>query len=337
MALNYENKNGFLTGETGYPFGKANNASGPQQLDGSVHDADTRNDLIGFLGAILQESSITPSDTPETADLSQYLIGLKNILSNNMSGLYTNHLFDNAGVLTLTPGFIGINDGDIKSFSIPSNVIINIAGITAGHWGIVELEDSGGTPIFSATELTETDPTAIPVTFKNSWVSAKSGFYITATKRIIGIFYNDATPALAGIVNVSNNSFGYSGKVFINTDQTEYYNIIKTKEYYSCRVEMQINNWNMEADIERNKSHVFGVKYKDFRNISVLIRNDDDTLLLPLNGFLNIADPFLLAGGIGSISSSTISMKRRSGGVFDSTLYNSDPYNRGPITFDVLE
>ena len=107
------------TDPTNYPHGKAQNDSGPSATDGTPWVAVLLNDLWGFLQALLDVASITPSDTPDSvAGGSQYLQAIQQIARNATRYNYgesgstsasfnsTNHMaytrFTNAGAITVT-------------------------------------------------------------------------------------------------------------------------------------------------------------------------------------------------------------------------------------------
>lgn len=67
------------TTDTAYPQGKARNITTPLDGTGTPWEKDLVNDIMGLQQAIYKEAGITPSGTPDTADVSQQLEGLKSI------------------------------------------------------------------------------------------------------------------------------------------------------------------------------------------------------------------------------------------------------------------
>ena len=66
-----------------YPYGAAQNITTPGDGTGTPWEAALVNDLFGFLQAILSDAGTPPSGTPDTAQLSQYLDGLKRLVVNS--------------------------------------------------------------------------------------------------------------------------------------------------------------------------------------------------------------------------------------------------------------
>jgi hypothetical protein len=95
---------------------------------------------------------------------------------------------------------------------------------------------------------------------------------------------------------------------------------------------VDIGDWNMDTTSGKNVSHgLTSTQWKTITNISVILRNDADTLYYPI-------DPLFLGGesvdaGVHLIGSSTINLNRVTGSFFDTTDFDSTSYNRGWITF----
>jgi hypothetical protein len=62
--------------DAAYPQGKAKNVSVPGAGDGTPWTADVVNDIWGFLQALIKSVGATPSGSPDTANVSQYLQSL---------------------------------------------------------------------------------------------------------------------------------------------------------------------------------------------------------------------------------------------------------------------
>ena len=81
------------TTDAAYPQGKARNVTVSLDGTGTPFEKDLVNDIMGLQQAIYKEAGITPSGTPDTADVSQQLDGLKVIQGarsiNNLSQTYT--------------------------------------------------------------------------------------------------------------------------------------------------------------------------------------------------------------------------------------------------------
>lgn len=64
---------GQIAADGAYPYGKAQNVTGPGTGDGTPLEQKWVNDLWGFFQALLVEASITPSDAPDEVGASDYL------------------------------------------------------------------------------------------------------------------------------------------------------------------------------------------------------------------------------------------------------------------------
>ena len=64
------------TPDANYPYGGAQNVTTPGDNTGTPWTAPIVNDLFGFQQALLQSADITPTNTPDNAQSSQYLEAL---------------------------------------------------------------------------------------------------------------------------------------------------------------------------------------------------------------------------------------------------------------------
>lgn len=87
MALDYRTTYGIqvLSGDPGYPYGKARNVTVSGDGTGTPWEQSLVNDWFGFLQSLLSASSATPSGTPDAVGASQYLDGVK-FLTKNIVG-----------------------------------------------------------------------------------------------------------------------------------------------------------------------------------------------------------------------------------------------------------
>lgn len=99
-----------------------------------------------------------------------------------------------------------------------------------------------------------------------------------------------------------------------------------------CKV-IEIGDWNMDSDIGITVDTGLGSDYKKIRSVSVIIRNNDDSDYYPLDAFVNGTDPYLLNGGITQfLNTGGVYLRRRTGGLFDNSNFDSTSYNRGWLT-----
>lgn len=95
---------------------------------------------------------------------------------------------------------------------------------------------------------------------------------------------------------------------------------------------VDIGDWDMKATESITVSVAsLGVSFASIRSVSVIIRNDSDTIRNPIDQeFLNSAS-IGSTDGTWSLGSVNLVLARRTGGRFDSTSYDSTSYNRGYI------
>lgn len=94
-------------------------------------------------------------------------------------------------------------------------------------------------------------------------------------------------------------------------------------------VEISIGDWDMSSSSTVSCAHGQGASWKNIRDISVVIRRDDDAEyydLLTENGSG-------VGGAIDYFNSTNIVLERSATGGFNNTNFNSTSYNRGYITF----
>ena len=115
-----------ITGDSAYPYGKAQDIINGEKGTGTPLRASWVNDTWGFLQALLDEADIAPSGTPDGVGASQYLDALKEILTpvdatkailiaQGLSGEYG---FFEKGFTYNESGDVGIDsDGNIWTYN----------------------------------------------------------------------------------------------------------------------------------------------------------------------------------------------------------------------------
>ena len=121
-------------------------------------------------------------------------------------------LYDDTGALKLSKGRIGLDNGSNKGVvNIDTIVTASLVGLTASCWAVVEVSVVGTTPSFTITSIGgATNPATLPAGFTGAYDGAKGGYYITGTKRAIGLAWINAGGSLEGIVNCGTGA-NYSG------------------------------------------------------------------------------------------------------------------------------
>jgi hypothetical protein len=247
-------------------------------------------------------------------------------------GANTCRLYNDGGDLKITAGKIGIDDGTVIGVCDVTAETIDMSGVSAGNWAKIELSVSGSAYTIEIADIAgETTELIIPAAVKAAYVDTKRGYYLTATKRLIGIAWKTAAGALGWIYNTENGLLGFK-----ETKIIEKYDGTSFSEYsYRLKITYKINGWNMDADESKGIPHLFASAGKlCIRNISAVIINDGGGLTL-VQYATNTPDPSLRSGGVSNIDNTNIYLSRRTGGNFDGTLYDDDTINRGFVTVEV--
>ncbi len=249
-------------------------------------------------------------------------------------------LYNSSGALYLSKGSFGIYDSATPArgaCNVTTEGEIDKSGGTAGLWHAVEVSVSGtaGTPTITAI-AGATDESIIPASIKAAYQYDKQGYYITTSKRLLGIVFLRAALALGRIVNCESGKIGFKGiKIIESIDAA---GTLSNK--YIASLIQAIGDWDMDASSNVHLSMYNNTTFQD-NVFSKILRIDTiifgDVLgvaVHPLRKFLNAVDPDLIAGGIQNISkesggSGAIALARRTGGYFDNANYDSVAYNRG--------
>lgn len=125
MAINPESQYpGKIAPSTAaYPYGQARNITVPGDGTGTPWEAALVNDLFGFQQALLSDTGIVPSGTPDSATVSQYMrAGLKFFGAScttyaAMKAIKQDRVSDGVGVYTAFRSVIGDNGGGLFVFS----------------------------------------------------------------------------------------------------------------------------------------------------------------------------------------------------------------------------
>lgn len=214
-------------------------------------------------------------------------------------------LYDDGGTLKVSKGIIGISDGTVTGIAyIDTVTTISLAGISNGNWAKIEMSVSGTSVTFTATDIAgATDPEVLPAGFTGSFDDEKRGYYITATKRCIGLAWKNSSGTLEGIANVLNNVEGYEGysisddandnwyyfdlnKVSdskrVDTLRAMYVNVAGTKSIKKLLTKIiEIGSWNMNTTSAFQVAHGLSDHTK-IRTVTGMITNDAGTTLYPI-------------------------------------------------------
>ncbi len=162
-----------------------------------------------------------------------------------------------------------------------------------------------------------------------TWSDSKQGWYDATTSsiiRYIGSVYKDGTSSYEQKHLLEPFERLSRGVVLVATGLTAI-----TQGQIIERV-LSIGDWNMQSTTAVNILHGIGDRWKDIRDVGVMVRNDADTELYVLDEpALTLGSPGA-AGGVARIAVADVRLNRDTGGVFDSVNFNSTSYNRGWIT-----
>ncbi len=126
-------------------------------------------------------------------------------------GGLTMELYNSGGSLYLSAGYAGIDDGVTKgTVERTAAAALSIAGISVGTWCKVEVAVSGSAVTYTVLDIAGavTEHT-IPPTVVAAYDYRKAGYYLTASKRIIGLAYKTGAGNLGRIVNPNSNHSGF--------------------------------------------------------------------------------------------------------------------------------
>jgi hypothetical protein len=94
---------------------------------------------------------------------------------------------------------------------------------------------------------------------------------------------------------------------------------------------IEIGDWNMDAASDVVKAH--GLDISKIRIVSVLIHNDDNNSLYPINYHTLSGE----INGYWVVETTNIKLFRLTGGIFDGPGYNATSYNRGWIVIEYVD
>lgn len=240
-------------------------------------------------------------------------------------GEYTSYLYNNGGVLTVSPGRIGINDGtNLGVAIIDTPTAITIAG-TNGRWYKIEMTVSVTTVTFTSTVLADATAAILPATLTGSYVTTKQGFYHVSTARLIGVAWKDSTGVLGGIINCQNMINGYRGNVYLDspTNEARMYYDWNYDSYRRWAEYTPSATWDMAAGVSKTVTPYLSTEWTKVKSIAATILRNDGTLLGVSNGQTGAGDSLLGAMDIQSIQ---IQLYTMTGGTFNAAAYNAAVY-----------
>jgi hypothetical protein len=194
---------------------------------------------------------------------------LNTLLQAGGIGALTAELYNDGGTLKLSMGKIGINNGVATGIGvaiIDTITTISTAGMTAGLWHSVEMSVSGTAVTLTITPIVgANDESVIDAATKAAYDYEKTGYYLTASKRLIGVVFLRAALALGRIVNCESGKLGFKG-IEIRNHYDKSNNL--TIKYYD-RYRANYTAWNMDNDASRTVTLPFVITKNPFINCSI--------------------------------------------------------------------
>ncbi len=271
-------------------------------------------------------------------------------------GGLTMELYDSGGTLYLSAGYAGIDDGVTKgTVERTAAGALSIAAISVGTWCKVEVSVSGAAVTYTVSDIAGavTEHT-IPPTVVAAYDYRKAGYYLTASKRIIGLAYKTAAGNLGRIVNPNSNHSGFfespvntfhaQGAIETDSNIDADGNMIAVGTVEAAggvragsagdgalkekTVTYIINAWDM--DTVQIHDIVITETPSQIKEISAIIWNDAG------DRFYDIYHESAVYGtgthGISQIAADTIRLAVKTGGFFDSADFNDGGADRGILT-----
>jgi hypothetical protein len=250
-------------------------------------------------------------------------------------------LYDDAGVLKVTKGRIGISDGTHEGVCIIDTVTtISLVPVTNNNWAEIYMTVSGPNVTFTALDTDvgiDINWSELPPDFLAAYVPEKGGYYINSARRCIGLIKKDSGGNLESIINVRNNEEGYSGYSYYDNSENKKIVWNCHKDYGRSWADFEIGVWDMDADNSVDVT-IPSIDVSRIFNISAVVFSDSGTSTYPSPTFENLADPRLIDMGVTRATTAgidRITVARRTGGLFDSVDYDSAVINRGYVYFDL--
>lgn len=231
-------------------------------------------------------------------------------------GALSAELYNDGGVLKLSKGNIGIDNGLAtgKGICIIDTITtISTVGMTANNWHKVEVSVSGtAVTIAIAAIAGATDESTIDTVTKSAYQYDKQGYYLTASKRLIGVVFLRTALALGRIVNCESGKLGFK-----RIARKTYYNsaLVESIKYYDT-IRLLYLHWNMDITVNISIPLPYSMLYTSEHSFNVTIEN------VAHSKICGSVDAGLDTIGIIWGSYNAIYLTRVTGGSFDAASYN---------------
>lgn len=167
-----------------YPYGGAKDETSPDAFDGTPFERPFINDMWGFYQALLSQAGITPSGNPDTAQASQYLEALEEVIAEGVAG------FVNRQEATVT---LGGNFGGGQVRVLREGNRVTIMGTSA------LTHDESSTPTSAQNAIPfwarPTTTVAISSTYSTGLTDGVSGDVLVTSNGAFRLHYRDPSGA----------------------------------------------------------------------------------------------------------------------------------------------
>jgi hypothetical protein len=236
-------------------------------------------------------------------------------------------LLNTGGALHLSAGYCGIDDGTGTggrgTIIRDADSALSIAGITIGTWASIEASVAGTVVTYHVTDIAGgNDESVIPAAVLSSYDYMKGGYYLIATRRLIGIAFKKSDGSLGRIINCQDGQHG-----FRSVTEIEYTNSAGVKSYvYLAKKIIEIGPWNMLSVASVNIAHGIA-DHKKIRHVVAAIRSDDDS-------YLTSTSELGAATNAGTLVNGSNIVVAAGTGSYRSVAYDDAVMNRGWITIE---
>lgn len=257
---------------------------------------------------------------------------LNTLLQAGGIGALTAELYNDSGTLKLSKGKIGINNGVATGIGvciIDTITTISTAGMTAGLWHAIEVSISGTAVTISITPIVgASDESVIDAATKAAYDYEKTGYYLTASKRLIGVVFLRAALALGRIVNCESGKLGFKGIRIENyIDSTGVWS-----KKYICFLTQETGDWNMNV-ADPSLSLTLNFIISILRKVEVWVRGDVGSTYannkIPVQWIYNVGLRY--GGGIHDYANTTgiLTIYIDPTSSFHATTFDATSFNRG--------
>lgn len=268
-------------------------------------------------------------------------------------GEITCNLYYENGKIKISKGRIGIDNGSLKGSIIVDTIVsLDFSAIGLDNWAKIEVSVSGTVPTFTIEEIVgATDRTAVPTEYTGAFDLEKGGYYLSSTKRCIGLYYRAGVSSsrYGIIVQKDHGKEGYKGVLdlyggggghfaFAEVEEDYTYHIRTTDSFAmtkKVRVICTIPGWDMPTDASKVIDIYYDVdKWSQVIFIDAYIIDDGQTLAYSINHNINTTGATFT--NVDTVNN-RVTLTRGATSIFISPNYNDDSIVRGWVIIDIIQ